>query len=223
MENGVLVRFGGISGILFVVLVIPLYIVGTPDAPSNLAEAEEVVRYFAGNASGFLIFNGVFAIFCLFFFLWFLGILRGVLRGAEGEGGLLSSVALAGGLIYAALVSVGWVTEIAYPAAETRFVNFEAAQLGFLTLVLAAWSYVFANAGMSVLVSAASLIILRTGILPRWLALFGLVAALLALLAFLIPPYGGMLALLWVVVLSALMLVGSVGPGRERASRPERP
>lgn len=99
MENDVVVRFGGICGILFVVLLIPAYIVGTPDAPSGLASAEEVVRYFTGNASGFLIFNGVFTLFCTFFFLWFLGILHGVLRHTEGEGGLLSYAALAGGLI----------------------------------------------------------------------------------------------------------------------------
>lgn len=69
---------------------------------------------------------------------------------------------------------------------------------------------------MSVLVSAASLIILRTRILPQWLALLGLIAALLALIQFLIPPYGGMLALLWIVVLSALMLSGAVSTGRRR-------
>jgi len=69
MGNGKVVRFGGISGMLFVALLIPAYLVGTPDAPSGTARDQKVVGYFFNNFSGFLIFNGVLTLFCTFFFL----------------------------------------------------------------------------------------------------------------------------------------------------------
>lgn len=210
-------RFGGISGLLFVALLIPAYVVGTPDAPSSAALADEVVGYFSGNLPQFLALNGRLTLFSVFFFLWFLGILHGLLRSAEGEGPGLSSAVLAGGLMYVTLTSVGFAAEILYPATTARFEGFQPdAQLGFLLLTLSAWAYFFCQVGMSVLVGAASLIGLRTAALPAWLSWTGFAAAILALIQFLIPPYGGLPSLLWIVVLSILMLVGAVG-GRKRS------
>jgi Na+/melibiose symporter-like transporter len=60
---------------------------------------------------------------------------------------------------------------------------------------------------MAVLISATSVVALRTGFLPKWLAWAGLVAALVAVLKFLVPH--ATLALLWIVV-SLLMIGGSV-------------
>jgi hypothetical protein len=79
--------------------------------------------------------------------------------------------------------------------------------------------YRFALAGMSVLMAAASVMVLAMGVMPRWLALVGFVAALLALLRFLIP-LGGIVGLVWVLLVSALMLVGRAGRGRVGPRRP---
>ncbi len=57
--------------------------------------------------------------------------------------------------------------------------------------------------------------------MPRWLALAGFVAALLALLRFLIP-LGGILGLLWVLAVSALMLAGLTGRGTNGPRRLDR-
>jgi hypothetical protein len=207
-----IMRFGGIGGILFVALLIPAYVVGYPDAPTRTSRAEDVVAYFNGGLSAFLIANGVVTIFVTFFFLWFLGILHGLLRRADGEVGGFSSAALAGGLTYATLISAGFAVEILYPATLARFENFQQdPQIGFLSLVLSAWLYYFCQAGMSVLVGASSVVALRTGVLPGWLAWAGGVVALLALVDFLIPPFGGLPALLWVVAVSVLMLTGFAG------------
>jgi hypothetical protein len=72
--------------------------------------------------------------------------------------------------------------------------------------------------GLSVLIAAASVVMLQTGVMPRWLAAAGFVAALFALLRFLIP-LGGILGLLWVLVVSVLMLVGLVGRGTNEPRR----
>ena len=211
-------RLGGIGGILFVVLFFRSYLT-PPDAPVPTPGPKDVVAYFTDRQDGILLYNGLLLIFAAFFFLWFLGALHGVLRSVEGGSGGISSVALAGGLVFITLVLAGAAVEIVYPATLARFENFQAdAQLGFLSLALSGWMYRFALAGMSVLI-AASVVVLGTGVMPRWVALVGFVAALFALLRFLIP-LGGILGLVWVLAVSALMLVGRARGSRVGPTRP---
>jgi hypothetical protein len=61
---------------------------------------------------------------------------------------------------------------------------------------------------MSALIAAASLVVLRTGVLPGWVAWVGFVAALAALLR-LLGPLGAWLALVWVAAFYVLMIVGA--------------
>ena len=206
------VRLGGICGILFLILFIPSYL-SAPDTPVSTSSPQDVIDYFSNRQSEALIANGLLLVFAAFFFLWFLGVLHGVLQGAEeGEGYGFSSVSLVGGLLFVALMLTGAAVEIVYPATLARFENFQQdAQLGFLSLALSGWMYRFAFVGMSVLIAATSVVALRTGVLPRWLAWPGLVAALVALLRFL-GPLGGWLALLWVITVCVLMLAGGVRP-----------
>ena len=109
--------------------------------------------------------------------------------------------------------------EVAYPATLARFENFrQDAQLGFLSLALSGWMYRFAFVGMSALVAAASLVVLRTGLLPRWVAWVGFLLALIALLRIL-GPLAAWLALLWVAAFSVLMIVDATASTRgSRAS-----
>lgn len=217
MADTTAARLGGIGGILFVVLFFRSYLT-PPDTPVPTSGPQDVVTYFTDRQDGILLYNGLLLIFAAFFFLWFLGALHGVLRSVEGGG--ISSVALAGGLVFITLVLAGAAVEIVYPATLARFENFQAdAQLGFFSLALSGWMYRFALAGMSVLIAAASVVVLGTGVMPRWLALVGFVAALLALLRFLIP-LGGILGLVWVLAVSALMLVGRAGRSRGGPRRP---
>jgi hypothetical protein len=210
-------RLGGIGGILFVVLFFRSYLT-PPDTPVPTSGPQDVVAYFTDRQDGILLYNGLLLIFAAFFFLWFLGALHGVLRSVEGGG--ISSVALAGGLVFITLVLAGAAVEIVYPATLARFENFQAdAQLGFFSLALSGWMYRFALAGMSVFIAAASVVVLATGVMPRWLALVGFVAALLALFRFLIP-LGGIVGLVWVLLVSVLMLVGRAGRTRVGPTRP---
>ena len=96
MAESTAARLGGIGGILFVVLFFRSYLT-PPDAPVPSSRPQDVVGYFADRQDGILLFNGLLLIFAAFFFLWFLGALHGVLRSAEGGGGGISTVALAGG------------------------------------------------------------------------------------------------------------------------------
>lgn len=207
-------RPGGISGILYAILVIPAYFVASPHGLAPDLSAQETVDFF-GRDSNALIFNGVVTIFATFFFLWFLGLLHGMLRRVEGEEESFSSAALAGGLLFITLSCSGRALEILYPATLARFENFQPdAQLAFLSVVLSAWLYYFAQVGTSVLIAATSVVALRTGVLPRWLVWGGFLVALLTLLHFLLAPLGAYLGLLWVTMISVLMLTGSFGRPR---------
>jgi hypothetical protein len=191
-----------------------------PDTPVPTSGPQDVVAYFTDRQDEILLYNGVLLMFATFFFLWFLGALHGVLRSVEGGGGGISSVALAGGLVFITLALAGAAVEIVYPATLARFENFQAdTQLGFLSLALSGWMYRFALLGMSVRIAAASVVVLATGVMPRWLALVGFVAALLALLRFLIQ-LGGIVGLVWVLAVSVLMLVGRAGRTRVGPRRP---
>jgi hypothetical protein len=210
MVDLTLARLGAISGILFVILFIPSYL-SPPDSPDAASTSQQVVDYFSSRQGEILTLNGLLLIFAAFFFVWFVGVLHGVLRGAEGERYGVSSVSIAGGVLFIALMLAGAAVEIVYPATLARFENFEQdAQLGFLSLALSGWMYRFAFVGMSALIGAASLVVLRTRVLPGWLGWAGLVASLAALLRFL-GPLGGWLSLLWIVVVCVLMLSGAVG------------
>jgi hypothetical protein len=85
-----LARAGGICGLLFVVLMVPAYVVGFPDAPTASSGAEDVVGYFGASPGTFVLAHGTVAVFSTFFFLWFLGALRALVRRAEGEDAGLS-------------------------------------------------------------------------------------------------------------------------------------
>jgi hypothetical protein len=223
MSGGGLARFGGVCGLLFVLLIVPAYVVGYPDAPTSTSGAGEVLGYFGTSAGTFVFFNGTLALLSTFFFLWFLGVFYGVLRRAEGVDGVLSTVVLAGGILFITLSCAGYAAEIMHPATLQRFVNFVPdAQRTFESLALSAWLYHFCQVGDAVMISAASLIVLGSGILPRWLALIGFLAALLALVHFLIPLIGAISGLVWITLVSALMLAGlsqGVSAPRRRARR----
>lgn len=209
MGNGNLVRLGGLCGLLSVVAMIPAYLVGYPDAPGTAVEASS---YFGSSLSTFVLSNGVLPVFHVFFFLFFLGALRGLLTRAGGEGGDLAAVALAGGVVFIALSSAGFAAEIIYPATALRFGGFEPdGAFVYVSLALSAWLYHFCQAGASAMVVATSLVSLGTGVLPRWLGLAGLVVALLTLLHFVFPLLAALVGLLWIAVVSALMLTNGVG------------
>jgi hypothetical protein len=210
MTDTHILRIGGISGILFVILFIPSYL-SAPDAPSFTSTAQQLLDYLVSKQDEIILLNGVLLIFAAFFFLWFLGVLHAVLQGAEREGYGFASIALAGGLLFVALMLAGAAIEIVHPAARARFGNFQPdSQVGFLSQALAGWMYRFAFVGLAVLIAATSLVAVRTQALPKWLAWAGFVCAVVALLRF-FGPLGGWLIMAWIVVVSALMLAGTVG------------
>ncbi len=214
MADANLVRLGGLSGLLAVVAMIPAYLVGYPDAPGSPLQAQ---TYFTGEVGTFVFSNGVLPLFHIFFFLLFLGVLYGILRGAGGGRAALPAAALAGGIVFATLSAAGFTVEILYPAVLQRFGDIQPdAAFVLVSLTLAAWLYHYCQIGTSVMVLSTSLVALGTGILPRGLALAGFVVAVLTFLHFLLPLLAALVGLAWVAAVSVVMFVAG-GAQRSRA------
>jgi hypothetical protein len=216
MADGNLLRLGGISGLLAVVAMIPAYLVGYPGAPGSLLEAQ---TYFEAGSGMFVFYNGVLPLFHVFFFILFLGVLYGMLRSAGGEargiGGGLPAAALAGGIVFA-----GFTAEIIYPAVLQRFGELRSdTAFVLVSLTLSSWLYHYCQIGASAMVLSTSLVAVRTRVLPGWLALAGLVIALLTFLHFLLPLLAALVGLAWVAVVSAVMLTGGSQGPRTRRTR----
>ena len=219
MADGNLLRLGGVSGLLAVVSMIPAYLVGYPDAPGSLLEAQ---TYFDAESGMFVFSNGVLPLFHVFFFLLFLGVLYGMLRSAGGEarGAGLPAVALAGGIVFATLSSAGFAVEIFYPAVLQRFGELRSdTAFVLVSLTLSSWLYHYCQIGASAMVLSTSLVAVGTRVLPGWLALAGFVVTLLTFLHFLFPLLAALVGLAWVAVVSAVMLTGGGRSPRTRRTR----
>lgn len=197
-------RIAGIAGLLSALVMIPAYVVGTPDRPGSDAD---VTRYYADSAA-FVAANGILPLLHTFLFLFFLGGLVALLRGAGDRYAAGAWTALAGGVTFIVLSSAGFAAEVVAPAMVLRFEldgpNLEIARA---TLILAVWLYHSCQIGAAVMITATSLVAAQSGILPRWVVLLGAVAAVLTLLHTWIPLVAAIAGLLWIVLLSLLLIL----------------
>ena len=200
-------RWAPIGGIVFVVLmVVGSFLV--LDVPRAAGPEQEIADYLADsdnhmrNIIGLYLWTvGALA------FLWFLTRLRSDLRRAEGGTGAVSNLAFGAGVAFAAvwMVSAAALASVAYaialrdaPVSDPDLVRVLPPMGGLLLLLGAGF------AGLLLLL-AASAVILRTGVFPRWLAWLGILAAIALLFDVIylnILPFW-----VWVFIASIVMLV----------------
>ena len=132
--------------------------------------AKEITEYFTDNQDALKVGNflGGLSIIAL---LWFLGSLFGRLRKAEGGTSRVSGIALTGGVTTAAVAAVAYGINAVgvLHAPQLSEVSFKISTLLFAYLGFAAAAFVL----------GASIVILRTKLLPAWVAYLGAVSALL--------------------------------------------
>lgn len=205
-------REGGLAGLVFVALAVVWGILlFAVDRPSYNSSDETVSEFWGDSGNRRLLLAADLALaFAGVALLWFLGGLRVVLRRAEGEPARLATIAFAGGVVLAALLFV----KNAFDGGVALALEFEQ---GF-TLdpdVARAFDAVFLGLliqegfAAAVLVGAASLLVVRTGVFARWLGWAGVAVALLALASWLVPGVPLVPVLAWVATVSVLMLRGS--------------
>ena len=195
-----------LTGIVFVVLlIVGAVIVGeTPDATED--SAQEVFDFYAEDddkiALGSLLW-GLGSVFLLFFAGW----LRSVLRAAEGEGGVLSAVSLAGAIVLA----VGIASSAAFSFAVADVADDVDDPIVFQTLNVLTWGYwIPFAAGVITFMVANGISIIRHGAFAAWLGWVAIAAGVLMFTpAFIVAaPVTG----LWVLIVSV------IGIGRARSA-----
>jgi len=193
-------RFAPLTGVVFVVLLVAgVVVINNYD---YLPPAGEIESFYEDNST--MISVGAFlTLLSVFFFLWFLGSVRSSLRVAERGTGRLSAVAFGGGVAAAAAMVVGYSATLAAAqrAGTTGGISADAAtSLHDLAGVLVGNT---APVAFAVLVAAAALVALRTGVFPAWLAWVSVVLAvgLLTPLNYIFMGF----ALLWVLIVSILL------------------
>jgi hypothetical protein len=193
---GVLAAVTFVAGLLCIV-----------SSPDNSDSDAKVLAWYADQGHRLTNLIGAYLLAaCGLFILWFGAGLRQRLRAAEGPGGRLSSVALGGAILLAGMLWVGAAAAAAISGAKSfggvrgpesadvaRFLP----QVGYAAILL------FGMFGAIALIDAASLVALRTGVLPRWLALLGLLCAVVLLFGVVFLP---MVALpIWLIAASFVL------------------
>lgn len=195
-------RLGALSGILFVLLTVAAMAVGStpmelqPEQPAASLARELAENRDASHAGMRLLLVAVFFLF------WFLALLRDRLAAAEQEKGWASSVAFAAGLAAATLLLVGAAAGFA------QTVEFGDDPVVAKTFFVYGWEY-FNVLGppFAALVAAATWGGFSFAALPRWFSWTSLVfTALLVLFMATVPGMGTMLALVWILLASGVLL-----------------
>jgi hypothetical protein len=140
------------------------------------------------------------------FFAGFVGALFGGLRQAENEPRWLSGIALVSGGAFTVFMLVGLAvgTMVATSADATSKFQVDPNTARLLNDAVYPLTFETALPLAAPLVLAASLIFLRSGLLPRWLGRAGLVVALGCIVGFLGVPMGLFLA--WVAVVASYLI-----------------
>ena len=204
-----------LTGLAFVVLVIIAFAIGGEPPDPTDDSIEEVIEFYVDNKDS--VFAGsIIAGFAGAFLVFFGGYLRKVLRAAEGEGHMLSSVVLAGATILAIGIAIDATINIALSeGADADQVAPEAIQA--LSLL---WTNDFVPLAMGnlVFILAAGISIVRHGALPAWLGWVAIVLGVVSMtpvgfFAFLV---GG----IWIAVVSIMLAMRARAAGTPGAPPP---
>ncbi len=196
-------RWAPLSGVVFVVLWILAFILFGDEAGETDSES---VSFFedSGNrtkqsAAYFVILAATLA------FVWFLSVLRGRLAGAKGKAGSITALAFGAGLVatvFWTLAPIFWMA-ISFSVDESdAFVVDPNTSLLVDNMGYAIW--ISGTTIALLVVLATGLVGLRTGLLPKWLALVSFLVALTMIAAFAFVPFRIFLG--WMLVVSIVLI-----------------
>jgi len=152
-------------------------------------------------------------------FLWFMGVLRNRIGVMEDQ--FFATVFLGSGLLFVAslFASAGLSGALVQAAADGHLRNLNGDTYYFARLLTGSFLNVFAVKMAGVFTISTCTIVLRTGILPRWVAFSGYGCALVLLAVITNWPWIALLFPGWISVLSARILFAELG--HTRLSRKE--
>ena len=199
-----------LAGILAAITFVVGFSMVAGSSADNSDSDAKIISWYADNGHQVVAVIGSFVLaFCGLFILWFAAGLRQRLRVAEGPEGRLANVALGGGVLLVALLWVGDAAIAAIPAGVKlgQSNDLTNADLGrFLPSIGFGAILIFGMFGAIALIDATSVVIWRTGILPRWFMWLGFVCGVVLLFAAVFLP---------VIALPIWLIAGSIALWRE--------
>ena len=222
VDDSKLERWGAWAGIAFVVLVLVTgFLPGSPPKPSD--SAAKIAKYFVDKSDEIRITTYVGGLATIAVLFW-LGALWRFMRKAEGTGPMLATSALAGGVVAAVLTTVGGI--ILGATIILKLQNGFAKPSDVRLFYVLGNNFVISGGfGIIVLIASVSLLVLRTGMMPRWVAAVGGVDLVLWIVAcggvtstkdfIFYFGFGAFVVFaIWVLIVSILMLRAPSGnPG----------
>ena len=196
-------RAAAIAGIIFSLLMITSMMLIRTSIPANPLEgAKDIVNHSRriALALNLMPFAGIS-------FLWFVGVLRD--RLGELEDRFFSTVFFGSALLFLAMIFItGTLAGGIIRLLGSGFVNLTESGvyiLGRIQIYQALHIYAIKMAGVFMI--STSVISVRTGIVPRWMAFLGFTLALMLLLAVQIVEWMLMVFPLWVLSISVYILI----------------
>jgi len=189
-----------VTTLIIIRLAIPPYLRADPGAWLNDPARRNAVRFAVQLAP----FAGIA-------FLWFIGVLRNRIGQLEDQ--FFATVFLGSGLLFVAslFASAAFTGALVEAAASGHFRSQDNDTYFLVRLMVGAFLNVFAIKMAGVFMMSSSTILLRTAILPRWLAFFGFGCALVLLLVITTWPWIALLFPVWMLVLSTRILLAEYG------------
>jgi hypothetical protein len=200
-------RWAPIAGIAFVVLFVAGVSLSVGNIPSADDSAQKIANFYNDKGNRAQVIIGAYLLWLAgVFFIWFLASLRTRLLAVEGAPGRLTSIVFGSGLVFVAMLMVAAACFASIAGditfGDEKFVSVDGArfipELGYPILLIGG---AFAAIAM---IDMASILIVRTGVLPRWIGWFGFFAAVALLFAVIFIPI--LALLLWVLFVSVAML-----------------
>jgi hypothetical protein len=210
-------RWGAIGGILFVIcIVVSGFLPGSPPMTSD--SVREMAKFVADKSDEIRIAGYLGAVAIIPFF-WFLGALWRLLRRGEGGSPFLAVMAALGGAFGAVMGALGGIVLAVLPLTRSSLTAGSLRTLYVLSTDIA----FMALFGIATLTLSASVVFIRSHVMPAWLGYLGILTAIVALIGagatvstndtlFAFGFAGYLLSALWVLILSVLMLRGSREP-----------
>ncbi len=171
MSDRWLRRLGAVAGAVYVMLAVVgnEVLAGGGEAPSVNAPAREIRDHLVANPATAKFWSGIYVeVFGLLLFIVFVSVLHSVFRRAEGEqsSGFLSTTVLGAGLVSVAvkMASIPAAASAAYRAQDGLEPALAAALIDINN-----FSFTLTWALQALLLGATAVIVLRTGVLARWL------------------------------------------------------
>ena len=203
--NGIWERWAPLAGVLSVAcsFVGVLFVLNQPESKASDAK---IVAYFGDHSKrvhgevGFFVFLAG-----LLFLLAFLGALRERLLTAEGQPGRLAALAYGAGIASLPLwaVSMLLANSASFAAAESSSFRLDPNTFRLLADT-SYFAWVAALFMSSVVVWSTSAAALRTGVLPRWYGLLGILAGAVQLFGLFFFPFA--VWWLWIVATAVLLV-----------------